>query len=140
MSTLNTLRLSQHKALSVLVYLVKPKKKLWLYPFPTLSPPKAGKNCTLSGALVTTVPLTLNHELINGLYFIWRNRFCQFYFSPNEISSITCLHLVKFMLLFFIKQFTQSNDLYKEKYFPLDLVAFIFHRSTAKQTSWREYF
>ena len=32
----------------------------------------------------------------------------------------------------------QDNVSKKEKYFVLDLVTFIFHRSTSHQTSWRE--
>ena len=31
-----------------------------------------------------------------------------------------------------------NKDMSKEKYFVLDLLAFIFHRSTDNQTSWRE--
>ena len=35
---------------------------------------------------------------------------------------------------------TQTKDLLKERYFVLDIVTIIFHRNTASQTSWREYF
>ena len=32
------------------------------------------------------------------------------------------------------------KDMNKERNFVLDLLTFIFHRSTANQTSWKEYF
>ena len=32
------------------------------------------------------------------------------------------------------------KDINKERNFVLDIVTFLFHKSTASQTSWREYF